>query len=106
MVIWTYSQPKDVSIVEGGEVHQHQIDLKCLDSDALDLSGSFFVGGLDYMDPNLSIPSSIWSATLKQGFVGCLKGNLSYTFSLYITSKYQIFSMDILSWRICNSTLI
>ena len=25
------------------------------------------------MDPNLSIPTSIWSASLKLGYVGCLK---------------------------------
>ena len=25
------------------------------------------------MDPNLSIPTAIWSASLKLGYVGCLK---------------------------------
>ena len=25
------------------------------------------------MDPNLSLPTSIWSASLKLGYVGCLK---------------------------------
>ena len=44
-----------------------------LESDELDLGGSFYVGGLDYMDPNLSLPTSIWSASLKLGYVGCLK---------------------------------
>jgi len=42
-------------------------------SDELDLGGSFYIGGLDYMDPNLSLPTSIWSASLKLGYVGCLK---------------------------------
>ena len=44
-----------------------------LDSDSLDLSGSLFVGGVNYMDPALSPPPQIWSASLKRGFVGCLK---------------------------------
>jgi len=42
-------------------------------TDILNLSGSFYVGGLDYMDPALVIPPQIWSASLKYGFVGCLK---------------------------------
>ena len=44
-----------------------------LDSDSLDLSGSLFVGGVDYLDPALSPPPQIWSTSLKRGFVGCLK---------------------------------
>ena len=43
------------------------------DSDSLDLSGSLFVGGIDYLDPALSPPPQIWSTALKMGFVGCLK---------------------------------
>ena len=67
-----------------------------LDSDALNLSGSFFVGGLDYMDPNLNIPTSIWTATLKQGFVGCLKGDLSYSHIFYSNTRWilNIFDLD------------
>jgi leucine-rich repeat transmembrane neuronal protein 1/2 len=42
-------------------------------SEELELSGSFYVGGLDYMDPNLDVPAGLWSASLRHGFVGCLK---------------------------------
>ena len=73
---------------------------ECLDSDELNLSGPFFVGGLDYMDPNLSIPTSIWSATLKQGFVGCLKGNLSHSL-LLIKYSLNVYNKN---WKlICDS---
>ena len=32
------------------------------DSEGLDLAGSFYVGGLDHMDPGLKLPTAIWSA--------------------------------------------
>ena len=44
------------------------------ESDSLDLGGPFYVGGVDYMDQSLQLPPQVWSASLKQGFVGCLKG--------------------------------
>lgn len=47
-----------------------------LESDSLDLSGPFYVGGVDYMDQSLLLPPQVWSASLKHGFVGCLKGEL------------------------------
>lgn len=41
--------------------------------DSLDLTGNLFVGSVDYMDPYLRLPPSLWSATLRFGFVGCFK---------------------------------
>ena len=35
--------------------------------------GSLYVGSVDYMDPYLRLPPSLWSGTLRYGFVGCLK---------------------------------
>ncbi len=32
-----------------------------------------FVGSVDYMDPYLKPPPEVWTATLRHGFVGCLK---------------------------------
>ena len=49
-----------------------------LESDSLDLSGPFYVGGVDYMDQSLLLPPQVWSASLKHGFVGCLKGELDW----------------------------
>ena len=43
------------------------------DANQLDLVGSLYVGSVDYMDPYLQIPPAVWSATLRYGFVGCLK---------------------------------
>ena len=43
------------------------------ESNRLDLVGSLFVGSVDYMDPYLKLPSEVWTATLRYGFVGCLK---------------------------------
>ena len=43
------------------------------DSNQLDLEGSLFIGSVDYMDPYLKLPPSLWSGTLRYGFVGCLK---------------------------------
>jgi len=43
------------------------------EDDELDLGGSFYVGGLDHMEPNLKPPTAIWSAALKYGFVGCIR---------------------------------
>ena len=31
------------------------------------------MGSVDYMDPYLKLPSQVWTATLRYGFVGCLK---------------------------------
>ena len=31
------------------------------------------MGSVDYMDPYLKLPSEVWTATLRYGFVGCLK---------------------------------
>ena len=41
--------------------------LICTESDELDLSGPFYLGGLDYLDPGLTYPPAIWSASLKKG---------------------------------------
>ena len=94
MEIWSCSQLKDVReylIFDSIHLSSKYINTKhctmgnlecpggnslyihCLDSDSLDLSGSLFVGGVDYLDPALSPPPQIWSAALKRGFVGCLK---------------------------------
>ena len=43
------------------------------DANQLDLVGSLYVGSVDYMDPYLQIPPAVWTATLRHGFVGCLK---------------------------------
>jgi leucine-rich repeat transmembrane neuronal protein 1/2 len=43
------------------------------DANQLDLVGSLYVGSVDYMDPYLLLPPAVWSATLRYGFVGCLK---------------------------------
>jgi hypothetical protein len=43
------------------------------DANQLDLVGSLYVGSVDYMDPYLQLPQAVWSATLRYGFVGCLK---------------------------------
>ena len=43
------------------------------ESNRLDLVGSLFVGSVDYMDPYLKLPPEVWSASLRSGFVGCLK---------------------------------
>ena len=43
------------------------------ESNRLDLVGSLYVGSVDYMDPYLKLPSEVWTATLRYGFVGCLK---------------------------------
>lgn len=43
------------------------------DATQLDLEGSLYVGSVDYMDPYLRLPPSLWSGTLRYGFVGCLK---------------------------------
>ncbi len=43
------------------------------EANQLDLVGSLFVGGVDYMDPYLKLPPALWSGTLRYGFVGCLK---------------------------------
>ena len=43
------------------------------DAHQLDLEGSLFIGSVDYMDPYMRLPPSLWSATLRYGFVGCLK---------------------------------
>lgn len=42
-------------------------------SDELDLSGPFYLGGLDYLEPGLTYPPAIWSASLRKGYVGCMK---------------------------------
>ena len=77
MEIWSCSQLKDVReylIFDSIHLSSKYINTKSvLDSDSLDLSGSLFVGGVDYLDPALSPPPQIWSAALKRGFVGCLK---------------------------------
>ena len=39
----------------------------------MDLVGSLYVGSVDYMDPYLKLPPEVWTATLRHGFVGCLK---------------------------------
>ncbi len=43
------------------------------DATQLDLVGSLFVGSVDYMDPYLRVPPTLWTGTLRHGFVGCLK---------------------------------
>ena len=39
----------------------------------LDLRGSLYVGSVDYMDPLLRLPPSIYSGNLHYGFVGCIE---------------------------------
>ena len=51
----------------------HFVILKPGESGRLDLQGSLYVGSVDYMDPYLKLPSEVWTATLRYGFVGCLK---------------------------------
>ena len=41
--------------------------------DSLSLGGSLYVGGLDLTAP-LRPPPQLWTAALRRGFVGCLKG--------------------------------
>ncbi len=43
------------------------------DATQLDLGDHLFVGSVDYMDPYLRLPPTLWSGTLRYGFVGCLK---------------------------------
>ncbi len=43
------------------------------ESDQLDLQGSMFVGGINTMDGFLNIPTSVWSAMLRHGYVGCMQ---------------------------------
>ena len=43
------------------------------ESSQLDLVGSLYIGSVDYMDPYLRLPPTLWSATLRYGFVGCLQ---------------------------------
>jgi len=43
------------------------------DANQLDLGSSLFVGSVDYMDTYLRLPPTLWSGTLRHGFVGCLK---------------------------------
>ena len=35
------------------------------DATQLDLSGSLYIGSVDYMDPYLRLPPSLWSTTLR-----------------------------------------
>jgi hypothetical protein len=42
-------------------------NLYCLETDELDLSGPFYLGGLDYLDPGQTYPPAIWSASLRKG---------------------------------------
>lgn len=43
------------------------------DSYTLDLDGSLMVGGLGTVIDNAAIPHGLWSATLKHGYVGCMR---------------------------------
>ncbi|XP_071747001.1 neurexin 1 isoform X2 [Lepeophtheirus salmonis] len=43
------------------------------EANQLDLVGNLFVGGVDYMDPYMKFPPTLWTVTLKYGFVGCLR---------------------------------
>ncbi len=43
------------------------------DSYQLDLDGSLMVGGIGMVVDNAAIPSGLWSATLRHGYVGCMR---------------------------------
>ena len=43
------------------------------DSYQLDLDGLLLVGGIGTIVDNAAIPSSLWSATLRHGYVGCMR---------------------------------
>lgn len=43
------------------------------DSYQLDLDGSLMVGGVGMALDSAAIPSSLWSASLRQGYVGCMR---------------------------------
>ena len=43
------------------------------DSYQLDLDGLLLVGGIGTVIDNAAIPSSLWSATLRHGYVGCMR---------------------------------
>ena len=43
------------------------------DSYQLDLDGSLMVGGVGLAIDSAAIPPSLWSATLRQGYVGCMR---------------------------------
>jgi len=43
------------------------------DSYQLDLDGSLLVGGIGTAVDAAAIPSSLWSATLRHGYVGCMR---------------------------------
>lgn len=57
------------------------------DATQLDLVGSLYVGSVDYMDPYLRLPPTLWSGTLRYGFVGCLKA-LSINAAAYDVVQY------------------
>ena len=110
------------------------------DSEELELSGSFYVGGLDYMDPNLGsssatlspyriscqqkdnllwnevlldifvslcfttdVPANLWSASLRHGFVGCLKVRTHVLpNSIFLRKKHHSLSLYVKSWLHMN----
>lgn len=43
------------------------------DSYQLELDGSLMVGGIGMVVDNAAIPSGLWSATLRHGYVGCMR---------------------------------
>lgn len=47
--------------------------IKIGDSYQLDLDGALMVGGIGMVVDNAAIPSSLWSATLRHGYVGCMR---------------------------------
>ena len=51
----------------------NKIFLNVGDSYQLDLDGSLLVGGIGTVIDNAAIPPSLWSATLRHGYVGCMR---------------------------------
>ena len=43
------------------------------ESQRLQLQGPLYVGGLDPSMESYRVPPAIWSASLRKGFVGCLR---------------------------------
>ena len=75
------------------------------ESNRLDLVGSLFVGSVDYMDPYLKLPSEVWTASLRYGFVGCLKDLFINGAPIDIVTyahQQDVGKHDFFPWTSCN----
>ena len=54
------------------------------ESNKLKLQGPLYVGGLDSTLEDYLLPPSLWSATLRKGFVGCFRDFVANGFSINI----------------------